>query len=371
MTTPPASSWLELFDPVGTRADGHSREFRVMQRAGQPFLFLPRSAAAAVRSLGLYPAQSRKARTARMLLGTTLRMGLAPGAGSLVVRISRSDGFARFLARAAGNATEELPQFAVLAGNPHAPGRRFVFLLFNQNHEPVAVVKAGGSEAARRLIAHEGNFLKQQAARFTAGVPQLREQFNSERVAAFALEFVRGRTPSAKWLTRPAGVFHTWVNNQRLVALGELAAWRRLLASGHARPLPAAVTALSDAQVHPTLMHGDFAPWNIRVTKARWVALDWERGEADGIPAWDWFHAVVQPAVLVQHAAPDALISQLERVLDSVEFGRYAKLTRISGRERALALAYVGSCIRVIQQTEGGDRLAALEAAMQARWFPV
>ena len=222
--------------------------------------------------------------------------------------------------------------------------------------------------------ATRGANVRRRASDF-APTPTMREpeavvDMDAERAEAFALEFIHGRTPPARWLARPAGVFHTWVNHQRLVALGDLPPWQRLLATASAPPLPVAVTAISGAKVHPTLMHGDFAPWNIRVTKERWIALDWERGETDGIPAWDWFHAVVQPAVLVQKAAPDAIIAQLARLLDSVEFGRYAKLTGMAGQERALALAYVGYCIRVTRQTEGLDRLTALEAMMQTRWFP-
>lgn len=58
---------------------------------------------------------------------------------------------------------------------------------------------------------------------------------------------------------------------------------------------------LTRTRVHPCIFHGDFAPWNIReACNGSWILLDWERGETEGIPGWDWLHFALQPAILVK-----------------------------------------------------------------------
>ena len=70
---------------------------------------------------------------------------------------------------------------------------------------------------------------------------------------------------------------------------------------------------LGRRSVHPAIHHGDFAPWNIKVSPAgAWTVLDWERGELTGIPGWDWFHYVIQSAILVGHLPTSALVQRVE-----------------------------------------------------------
>jgi aminoglycoside phosphotransferase (APT) family kinase protein len=115
------------------------------------------------------------------------------------------------------------------------------------------------------------------------------------------------------------------------------------------------------------LMHGDFAPWNVKVLAGRWTVLDWERGERVGIPAWDWLHFVVQPAVLVQREGTDATVARLKKLFGSAEFQRYAVRCGIVGAEWKLAFAYVDHCMNVTRQTEGLKLLEALRDAIHAR----
>ncbi len=45
--------------------------------------------------------------------------------------------------------------------------------------------------------------------------------------------------------------------------------------------------------------HGDFAPWNITITKNKFSIVDWEDSEAEGIILWDIFHFIYRTASLV------------------------------------------------------------------------
>jgi hypothetical protein len=107
----------------------------------------------------------------------------------------------------------------------------------------------------------------------------------------------------------------------------------------------------------------------VKVSRGVWTALDWERGELACVPGWDWFHFVMQPAVLVRRERTDALLARFENLLASPEFASYAQRAKIAGHERALALAYLAHCTRVLKQTDGAGRVAELERGAAGRWF--
>ena len=361
----PENSLQELFAPSG---EGNAVSLHGVSRGGKPFLFLPSDNRAAVKALDIYPAQSTKARLAKAALGMMLRVGLRLGLRKTSLTISATDPFSAFLRAAARVEPGEPFSFAVLAGNPCAPGRRHVFLLFNSVSEPVAVVKAGATSRARELIAHETSFLSAFASA-QSGLPKLSGACELDHVSAFAMDFIEGASPGDDASGELEKIFSSWVDSGSHIGIGETAAWQRLTEAGGVTALPESVQTLATMRLRPVLMHGDFAPWNVKVSQGRWTVLDWERGERVGIPAWDWFHFVVQPAVLVQREPTEATVSRLEKLFASAEFQRYAERCGIRGAERRLALAYLEYWIRVTRQTEGLGLLEALRDVMRARWI--
>ena len=329
---------------------------------------MPSSARLAARALALYPAQTAKARIAKKILRFALRLGLKPGLRKVSAKIAGDDPFWRFLTHTAGLAARVPPRFAILTGNPRAPGRRFVLLLFNAAGEPAAIVKAGVSDHARHLLAQEENFLR-TIPEGRRGVPELRASFDSPRVRAFALDFFEGESPGTDETAALADLLGSWIATDREVTMCDLGVWQRLAAATSTAPMPDAVQALSKIRFYPVISHGDFTPWNVKVAHGQWTVLDWERSEEAGVPGWDWIHFVVQPALLVRHESTDRLLSRLESLLDSAGFIAYAQRAGIRGRERELALAYLAYSSRVTKQTEGLDRLLELEAAAETRWF--
>ena len=119
---------------------------------------------------------------------------------------------------------------------------------------------------------------------------------------------------------------------------------------------------------HPVIYHGDFAPWNIKVSHGSWHALDWERGELSGIPGWDWFHYVIQSAVLIKREPVDQLVARVERMLASQNFMRYADRAKITGTERMLLLAYLNYSVQILKQTEELPRVQSLLSSLSANW---
>lgn len=361
MTGASKDSWRELFasDAGGASA---AVSLRILRRGGVPFLYLPTRNRAAAQALDLYPAQTFKARLAKSVLRLAFRFALLTHGGGSPFALSQEDPFFCYLVSTAGQPVGHQPDFAVLAGNPQAPGRRFVFLLFDAAGHPMAVVKAGSSARAQELINHEAALLNEFGDKL-CGFPKLRDQFGSGKVVAFATDFIVGESPKSENPPELEKIFSSWLDSSREVLVREIPAWQRLHQSCNSDSL----RRLDELKVHPTLMHGDFAPWNVKVADGCWTVLDWERGERVGIPGWDWFHFIVQPAVLVQREKTEQILGRLEQLFASAEFGRYAKRAGISGWEWPLATAYVNYCLRVTQQTEGAARLESLLSALELR----
>jgi hypothetical protein len=58
---------------------------------------------------------------------------------------------------------------------------------------------------------------------------------------------------------------------------------------------------LESTQVPSTIVHGDFAPWNLRIHRGTISAFDWEYGELDGLPLIDETHYTLQLGYLLNN----------------------------------------------------------------------
>jgi hypothetical protein len=286
------------------------------------------------------------------------------------VAIAREDPFADFLCRVAGTAATDFPPFAVLAGNPRVAGRRFILLLFDPTGRPAAVVKAGVETDAQRRVDREAAFLVSVPSG-VAGVPRVRARHESALVHAFAMDFFAGRPPGLEESDTAGHLLNSWVDPGRTVRLCELPVWKICAdAAGRSSDIRPLDAGLGEKQVRPVMFHGDFAPWNIRVTDRQPMAVDWERGELAGVPGWDWFHFVIQSAVLVRREPVARLATCVEELLASPQFQSYAERARITGLERPLVIAYLSHCLHAVRQTEGLERIGELLGHLRRRWFP-
>ena len=366
---PPRHFWEELFAPAEAGEGGGRLQMLLLKKGGRPFLLLPDRPRPAVATLALYPAQTLRARAARALWRWLLRMSLPAGTQRVWVSTSPTDPFAVFLSAQAGGRSAGLPVLGILAGNPLSDGQRFLVLAFDAQQRPVAVVKAGLSEQAKAFIEQEARFLAAVPAN-TSAVPRLRAKFESPRLRALALDFFPGDSPRARHEAALPALLAGWVDTSRTIALGDTASWRQLEQAASARPLFSVLAGpLGGRLVHPAIEHGDFAPWNVKVSPAgAWTVLDWERGQLAGIPAWDWFHYVIQSAILVARLPTAALALRVETLLSSEAFRQYAVRAGIARCERELVLAYLLRMVEVIKPSEGLVPAEQLLQALAARW---
>jgi hypothetical protein len=287
----------------------------------------------------------------------------------VTVSIPLEGGFTRFLASLCGQGVAGLPRFGVLAGNAATPGQRFILLLFDIQARPVAVVKAGLSDRARELVGREERFLS-AVPESSLGIPRLSASFEGPGRRAFALDFFAGQSPDTDDRESLPRLLRSWVDTNRQIPIAQTRSWRELKRGCLQNPVFAAVAKkLETGSVAAAIVHGDLAPWNIKVlANGDWMALDWERGDLEGLPGWDWFHYVIQPAILVRRETATATADRLERLFGEAAFQDYARLAGIAGLERALALACLLHHNEVIRPSEGRDQGRALLELLAARW---
>ena len=371
MTDPHLAFWQKLFKAANTSEASEEVRVRQLIKGGRPFLLIPCAASEASTTLDLYPAQTPRARIARRILRTSLSLGLGVGTQPLSLQIARSDPFTKFLSDTSDTPQDAPLRFGVLAGNPAADTQRFLILLFGRQGNPAAVVKVGLSARARSLVQKELSFLDHVPAEMP-GIPRLRGAFEDSERQALALEYFSGTTPSTgKEFPALSRLLHAWVNPQQSFRLSALPDIKRLEAKSPGNPhIKTILETLAERSVSATLQHGDFAPWNIKVDAQQfWTALDWERGELEGVPGWDWFHYFLQKAILVDRLGTNHLIQLARSILSAKEFREYASRAGIGGIEHPLMLAYLLHSAEVIQPAEGLIQTRELIRELSSRWI--
>jgi hypothetical protein len=369
MPAPSQIGWSDLFAVADRNSPTMTLAMRVLKRRGEPLLILPGRSRLAACAMDLYPAQTAPARLARWLAWLTFKIGVPFAAKKTPLTVALEEAFPRFLRRQATGTS--FPSFAILAGNPHESGRRFVILVFGPDNRPVAVVKAGLGDDAIALITKERSFL-QSVARNIPSIPKLRDYFESANLHALALDFIAGDSPHGQKAEKIFLLLQSWIDESRTVRLVELPTWQRLTRACADEPLFLRLNSkLGARNLHPAIFHGDFAPWNIKVatTEGDWVVLDWERGELNGVPAWDWFHFVLQPAILVEKLSVAALARQVDSLLSLAAFRRYAERAGILGVEHEWLLAYLLHCRRILKPSEEVRQTGELLGLLRQKWL--
>jgi hypothetical protein len=366
-TVQPAIAKLFLAE----KSPGQSREFtwRLVRRRHRAFLLLPTDTLSARVSLTLYSAQRRRAKIWRALLPVLLNTPAAVIFQRLTYAASENSDLMRFLVEQSGVPFGQFPAPAIKFGGAESQKSRLVLLVCDQTNRPLKVIKLGLDAAGRAATDQEAGLLEKLPAN-TLGCIRLSGRLNTLKLSAFATDYFPGDSPSDD-----AGMevlFHSWVNPGPAQAIETFAAWRAL----ETEVAPAAPAAwallravLAGKSLHSTLHHGDFAPWNIRAVNSQNLQVfDWERGNLQGIPGWDWFHFVVQTAVLARRFSAERVAAEVEELLRSPRFEKYAAATGMSPIVKPLVLAYLLHHRWVVRPLEGGRQVEELFELLAARW---
>lgn len=353
------------------KSPGRCRDFtwRLIRRRQRPFLLLPTAKQSARISLKLYSAQRRRARLWRALLPLLFHTPAGMIFQRFACTASENSDLVRFLLEQSSVPFDALPVPAVKFGGTERQKSRLVLLVCDQTHRPLKIIKLGLDAAGRAITDHEANLLGKLPAH-TLGCIRMTGRLATPELSAFATDYFPGDSPHDD-----AGMevlFHSWINPGRAMEIENFDAWRELETEvAGAVPATWAVVraALVGKRLHSTLHHGDFAPWNIRAINSQNLqAFDWERGNLQGIPGWDWFHFIVQTAILARRQSPERVAAEVEELLQSPRFGKYAAATGISAMIQPLVLAYLLHHRWVVRPLEGGQQVEEVFELLAARW---
>lgn len=103
----------------------------------------------------------------------------------------------------------------------------------------------------------------------------------------------------------------------------------------------AALRTLDSVQLPETIVHGDFAPWNIRRYRGQVAAFDWEGAEFDGLPLLDKIHHCVITGYLVRRWTVPQALRRIDRIVSTRPYG----LTTNQGRALVI-IALLRFCLR-------------------------
>jgi glycosyltransferase involved in cell wall biosynthesis len=357
-----SNSWSHLFHGESGSPE-ITRHFRVIRRSGNPLLYLPTGGLASSRAVQIYAAQTPIARAAQTALRIALRYRLPLPLQKETVALPANSPLSQFFAQV--SAGKDWPEFSVLCGNPKSSGQRHIFVLLDADERPSIVIKAGQNPRARQLIASEARFLQSLPAN-TAAVPPLCGSIDTAQVTAFATEFRQGDSPRSGDTAEMARILTAWIHPAADMPLQDIPAWQRLRLTPHPF-LPRMPGAQLKQSIKPVLFHGDFAPWNIRSWDGRWTVLDWERGETQGVPGWDWFHYVIQTSILVKKDSPQRTFERLRELVSSPPFTRYSQATGLDDRVGLVLAGYLVHA-RNLRQTEGAEQIEALLHGLDRYW---
>ena len=345
--------------------------WRLIRRKGRPFLLVPTEGAGAGVSLTLYSAQRRRAKIWRALFPVLFHSPAAGFFERVQLFPSISTELIQFLAQQSGVPVDKLTAPAIKFGGLEMQKSRLVLLLCDEAGRPLKVIKLGLDATGRAATEKEADFLEHLPAG-TLGSIRLAGRLKTPDITAFATNFFPGESP-----TDDAGfetLFHAWLNSAPAMPLESFGLWQALESAAQKTPhqkeaFAVLRSALANKPVRSTLYHGDFAPWNVRAVNSQNVqAFDWENGQRQGIPGWDWFHFIIQTAILARRLPVERVAAEVEELLQSPRFEKYAVQAGIYEIARPLVLSYLLHHQWVVRPLEGRRVTAQLFELLAARW---
>jgi hypothetical protein len=343
--------------------------WRLVRRKNRPFLLVPEKSGSVSDSFELYSPHRRLAKLWRWLAPRMLRTPVAGFFGRVAIRADGGSELMQFLAEQSNLPAVQLQTPAIKFGGIPGNTSRLVMLLCDAGDHPFRVIKLGLNAEGRAKIEREADLLSRLPVN-VIGCAGITGRFSSGTLSAFATAYSSGAG-----LENDIGIeklFHNWLNDTLPEPIKNLASWQELESVAKGSNLPSwreMRGALAAHTVRTTIFHGDFAPWNVRIANLENIrGFDWERGHLKGIPAWDWFHFIVQTSILVKRHSPERVAAELQQLIRSPRFQNYASAAGISQIIEPLLLAYLLHQKLVVQPLEGGELTDRLFGLLWAQW---
>jgi Phosphotransferase enzyme family len=213
-------------------------------------------------------------------------------------------------------------RLALSSGAPEpARNRKTSIAVIATDGKIVGFAKVAGSELSLRLLRDESRMLPELARRKITAPDLI---FAEEVDGAFVMvqKPLNGKPVTARF-GESKQVFLRSLRSDRMVRASDssfvttLAARIENLPASHhelADALHDVLPVLDEMQIPATIVHGDFAPWNLREHDGQIAAFDWEYAEVDGLPLIDETHYRIQVGYLLEKWNIPQAVASLGRV---------------------------------------------------------
>lgn len=268
--------------------------FYCIYRNGRLLLALPKERLLALNVLALYQPQTWKGCSVvslvKLLVRFRLHVFLLP---SLLLNF-RSESPIAALDVSHGS-------FGFLLGNPASTARRVI--LMRQKNEEFFVDKIGFSLSARRSVCDEASIMRGLPSDLR-GLLMPMQYKSSDNWAFYSCLFVEGESPKGEHDDLILDVLASWCEHGHKALLESIPQWaliRDFIQQQDIEKGQSLIASCRGLEVMVGISHGDFAPWNVKVTGTdSVVVMDWEYGSNTGPAAWDWIHYLIQRSSLVE-----------------------------------------------------------------------
>jgi len=318
------------------------------------------------RGLELYPAQGRKARLGKAVLGALARVGLkGPGLPKVCLE-EKEDCVFQTLRKVFGR--DDLC-FAVSLGTP-GPHRKPVIQVLTPEGEVLGYAKVGWNEATRELVKHEAEVLKRLGKEeLPFRVPEIlyANESSGRNLCLQSPPPKDGRPAPRRWTREYAEVLCALASlGVRYKPLEQTAFWQQIVSRVHEvrslywrRVLEQAMERVrrdwkdKEVPLHPA--HGDFAPWNTLQADGRLYLYDWEYALEEAPAGYDLIHFVVQTLWLVERHVPEEIARTILQYGEE-EFQQVLKWLNVeNGSLQELLKLYVLEKLSFYSVSEPGD----------------
>jgi hypothetical protein len=222
----------------------------------------------------------------------------------------------------------ESPRIGLSAGAPEpAINRKASGVVLDARGKVLAFVKIADSDVARRIQEHEARMLPALGERAGQGLTFPKLLFAGEVDGRYlTIQTPLAGRPAPARLTPAHRLFLASLRCGITCSAAETAMVRTLSArldalapdhTGLAGLLDRFTPILEAMSVRSTIVHGDFAPWNLRLNHGRISAFDWEYAELDGLPLIDEAHYTLQLGYLLHNWSIDQAAQALHEFAES------------------------------------------------------
>jgi hypothetical protein len=206
-------------------------------------------------------------------------------------------------------------RLAISAGAPEPTrNRKPSFAVIDMTGRILALAKLSASCLSRRLVRHEANILGALAEMPGGPVSAPKLLFAGDVDGHYlAVQSPLSGSPALSQFTAAHGRFLAALmrgspkpaaDTEMLQALPRRIADLPALGPDLAAALDEIAPILETTTVPPTIVHGDFVPWNLRQHDGDIAAFDWEYAQLDGLPLIDETHFRLQVGYHLENWTP-------------------------------------------------------------------